>query len=143
MFIPAKKNGVASPTKDKDVADLTRSQRSASSSPSVAQKANQVYEKHDAKKTDVEFDPRYDKETVKQTQKKPILDPETREHKNEWLTTQGNNQYKKVRCRAYLTLIVDRDTPEWAKEMQRRPEAKCKMAKPRFPRMPAVKIQSA
>ena len=39
----------------------------ASSSPSVAQRANQVYEKYFAKKTNVEFDPRYDKKTVNPT----------------------------------------------------------------------------
>ena len=94
------------------MADPTKSPAPASSCPSVAQKANQIHQKYDAKQTDVEFDPRCSKMTVKQTQREPILDPETCEHKQEWLTTLGSKQYKgKARCRARLTLIVVGDTP--------------------------------
>ena len=49
----------------------------------MAQKANQIYEKYYAKKTDAEFDPGYDKETVKLTRKKSILDLEPCEHRKE------------------------------------------------------------
>ena len=65
------------------MADPPKSQGSASSSQSVAQKANQIYEKYYAKKTDAEFDPGYDKETVKLTRKKSILDLEPCEHRKE------------------------------------------------------------
>ena len=61
----------------------TKSQGSARSSPSVAQKSNQVHEKYYAKTTDVKFAPRYEKETVKRTHKETSLNLDTCEHKKE------------------------------------------------------------
>ena len=51
----------------------------------------------------------------------PILDPEVCEHRVEWLTTKGSNQYRdKVRCEACNTVISSEETEWWRDTKERR-----------------------
>ena len=53
--------------------------------------------------------------------REPILDPKTCEHRTEWLSTKGSNQYyDQVRCDA-CKLVLRKDATEWwALESERR-----------------------
>ena len=67
---------------------------------------------------------------TKAGQRAPILDPKTCEHRTEWLSTKGSNQYyDQVRCEACNLVLSKEATEWWAKESEwgrRRKEAKAR-----------------
>ena len=60
----------------------------------------------------------------------PVLDPEYCEHRVEWLTTHGSNQfYDRVKCSACLTVLQKEPTAWWTEEQERRRLAKLEKPK--------------